>query len=279
MTFQIKLISKFVFIVSLSLLIFSCEKVIDIPLDESAQKVVIEASTSNFLGDSYVLLSRTATLYGQDVFEKVNNGTVIITDKNGVAVTFIEDGTNKGKYTHPTFVVTPNNAYILHVNIDGETYTAKSITQSSTVLDSIYTLKEENQGFSPGSGGNNGPPTDSINLVYMVYSDNVNESNQYRFNVYTNGKRNERINLIDDKISNGQVLDSKFFATYKSKDTVVVEMINLDKANYTYFKSLSNTSGGGPFSATPANPVTNLDNGALGYFGAYLKDTVSLIIP
>jgi hypothetical protein len=53
----------------------------------------------------------------------------------------------------------------------------------------------------------------------------------------------------------------------------------MDKPNYNYFFSLENASDGGPFSATPANPVTNIDNGALGYFGAYLKDTVGLIVP
>ena len=56
-------------------------------------------------------------------------------------------------------------------------------------------------------------------------------------------------------------------------------MVNIDKANYTYFYSLANTTNGGPFSATPANPVSNIDNGGLGYFGAYLKDTISIVIP
>jgi len=273
----LKLISKFVLVISISLSIFSCEKIIDIPVDESAQKVVIEAATSNLLGDSYVLLSKTATLYGQNIFKKVNNGTVKITDKNGVEVTFTEDGTDVGKYTHPTFVVTPNNTYTLQVNIEGKDYSAESSTQSTTVIDSIYVVKEPNNGFSPGGGGTN--ENDSINLVFLAYSDKVNEKNYYRFNVYTNGDRNKRMNITDDKVTNGQNINGPFFDSYESKDTVLVEMVNMDKANYTYFYSLANTSNGGPFSASPANPVTNLDNGALGYFGAYLKDTVSVIIP
>jgi len=273
----LKLISKFVLVISISLSIFSCEKIIDIPVDESAQKVVIEAATSNLLGDSYVLLSKTATLYGQNIFKKVNNGTVKITDKNGVEVTFTEDGTDVGKYTHTTFVVTPNNTYTLQVNIEGKDYSAESSTQSTTVIDSIYVVKEPNNGFSPGGGGTN--ENDSINLVFLAYSDKVNEKNYYRFNVYTNGDRNKRMNITDDKVTNEQNINGPFFDSYESKDTVLVEMVNMDKANYTYFYSLANTSNGGPFSASPANPVTNLDNGALGYFGAYLKDTVSVIIP
>jgi len=229
----LKLISKFVLVISISLSIFSCEKIIDIPVDESAQKVVIEAATSNLLGDSYVLLSKTATLYGQNIFKKVNNGTVKITDKNGVEDTFTEDGTDVGKYTHPTFVVTPNNTYTLQVNIEGKDYSAESSTQSTTVIDSIYVVKEPNNGFSPGGGGTN--ENDSINLVFLAYSDKVNEKNYYRFNVYTNGDRNKRMNITDDKVTNGQNINGPFFDSYESKDTVLVEMVNMDKANYTYF--------------------------------------------
>lgn len=277
MIIQLKSISKILFIFSLTLSIFSCEKVIDIPLNESAQKVVIEASASNLLGDSYVFLSRTATLYGQDIFEKVNNGTVKITDKDGVQTIFTEDGTGVGKYTHPTFIVTPNNEYVLQVTIDDQDYSASSTTQSLTEIAYVYSVKVPNEGFAPGGGptGQN----DSINLLFMAYSDNVNEKNYYRFNIYTNGERNKGVNITDDKVTNGQDIEGPFFYSYKSKDTVVVEMVNMDKANYTYFYSLANSSSGGPFSATPANPVSNIDNGALGYFGAYLKDTLSIIIP
>jgi len=276
MSIQLKSISKYLILLSLSLTIFSCEKVIDLPLEETGQKVVIEASTSNFLGDSYVLLSRTATLYGKDVFEKVNNGTVQITDKDGVTTVFSEDGTGKGRYIHPTFVVTPNNEYHLEVTIDGNTYSAKSSTQSLTNLNFIYTKRILNEGFTPGGQGIG---KDSLNLLFMGYSDNVNESNHYRFNIYTNEKRNKRINISDDKVSNGQEVSGPFFSSYEPGDSIRVEMINMDQANYTYFYSKANTSNSGPFSATPANPVSNIDNDALGYFGAYLKDTMSLVIP
>ena len=274
MNSQFKLISKITLILSLTLSLFSCEKIIDLPLNESEQKVVIEASVSNILEDSYILLSKTAILYGKDIFEKVNNGTVTITDKNNVKTVFTEDGTGVGRYTHPTFVATTNNSYLLQVTVDGETYTAESTTQSYTGLNFLLTLKQPNPGFNPDD-----TDKDSLNIIVTGYSDKVNETNYYRFNIYTNGELDNQLNLSDDKITNGQNIDFAFFNTFESKDTVLLEFVNMDKANYTYFISLANTLDNGPFSATPANPATNIDNGALGYFGAYIKDTMSVIIP
>lgn len=278
MKIQSILISKITLFLGLSLTVFACQKVIDIPVNESSQKVVIEAVTSNFLGDSYVLLSRTASLYGPNQFQKINNGTVEITDKNGNQVTFSEDGDGIGRYVHPTFIVQPNNEYLLEVTVDGKTYSAKSSTQSLTTLNSFITTKIANIGFLGGEGNSQ---NDSINTVEMSYTDNANEENYYRFNVYTNGEEEGRLNIVNDKITNGQEINGSpsFGETYDSKDTVLLELVNMDKANYTYFYSLRNTSSNGPFSATPANPVTNIENDALGYFGAYLKDTLSVIIP
>lgn len=270
MTFNSKTITQFTLIFSLLFSAYSCQKVIDIPIEETGQKVVIEASTSNLLGDSYVLLSRTIDLYGPSIFEKVNNGTVKIKDKNGTEVSFIEDGTNTGRYTHPTFVVTPNNEYTLSVIIDDTEYSAISSTQSQVLINEAYAFKDIN--FNPAI------KTDSAYYLSAAYSDNADEINYYRIISYTNGERTSE-NLFDDKILNGQTVDGIIDVQRDTALTVIIEMINMDKANFNYFYSLANASDGGPFSATPANPVTNISNGALGYFGAYLKDTVNLILP
>jgi len=268
---------KILFIITVSTFIFSCEKIIDLPLNDADQKVVIEAVTSDFVGDSYILVSKTGTVYEQSVFEKVNDATVTLTDKYGVTTTFTEDGNGIGRYINPAFVVTENNNYTLNINAAGLDFTGKTTTQTNTPLDFIYTDKIP-KSFTPGSGPN--AQVDSTNVLYFAFTDNVNESNYYRFKVYKNGKYTKELYLGDDKLINGEQFVSVFYGDeFDSDDTVVVEIQNIDKANYTYFYSLSNAQSDNPFSATPANPVSNIDNGALGYFGTYLKDTMSLIVP
>ena len=255
------------------LAIGSCEKVIDLPLNEADQKIVIEAVTSDFANDSYILISKTGTVYEQSVFEKVNDAIITVTDKNGVISNFTEDGTSTGRYVNPTFVVTENNDYLLSVKIGAEEFTSKYTTQTKAVLDFIYSEKIAHSSF----GGN---PADSSNVVYFAFTDNINETNYYRFKVYKNGDYTNELYLGDDKLINGEQFVNVFYADeFDSGDTVLVEMQNIDKANYTYFYSMSNAQSDNPFSATPANPVSNIDGGALGYYGAYLKDTMSLIVP
>ncbi len=65
----------------------------------------------------------------------------------------------------------------------------------------------------------------------------------------------------------------------RSKDTVMVEMRCIDKAVYDYFYSLDQISSTNGNSATPANPVSNILGGALGYFSAHTVRKVAAVIP
>lgn len=268
---------KKIFIIAIvALFTFSCEKVIDLPLNKADQKIVIEAVASNFQGESYVLLSKTGTVYEQSVFEKINNATITITDVNGVVSVFNEDGTSSGKYVNAAFVVEENNEYLLSVVADDETYTAKSETATMVPLDFLFAEKEAASLFGPGGGDGK----DSVNILYFGFVDNINETNFYRFRVSINGERTGDLYLGDDKLINGQDFIQPFYLTsFDDGDTVFVEMINMDKANYDYFYSMANAQDQSAFSATPANPVSNIESNSLGYFGAYLVDTMTIVIP
>jgi hypothetical protein len=51
----------------------------------------------------------------------------------------------------------------------------------------------------------------------------------------------------------------------------------VDKNVYDYFFTLSGVTGNNGFqTATPANPVSNISNGALGYFSAHTTQRVKV---
>jgi hypothetical protein len=253
--------------------VLSCEKVINIPLENADQKMVIEAPLSNLTDRSYILISKTGNVYEESNFEKVSGAIVTVTDKDNVVHTFLEDGVGTGKYIDTTFTVGENNIYKLKIVAEGQTFTSECVTQTLTTLNYVLPIKYETPQSTPQN-------PDSISLVFFSFNDNGNETNYYRFKVYKNGKYTKSLYLGDDKLINGETFEQPFFSdSFDSGDTVEVEMQNIDKANYTYFYSLSNAQSSGPFSATPANPVSNIDGGALGFFGCYLLDTASLIIP
>ncbi|HKO82838.1 MAG TPA: hypothetical protein VJU78_20670, partial [Chitinophagaceae bacterium] len=65
----------------------------------------------------------------------------------------------------------------------------------------------------------------------------------------------------------------------ESRDTVMLDMLCIDNVVYKYWYSVYQSATGNSQSASPANPVTNIVGGALGYFSAHTKQTKSVVVP
>ncbi len=61
-------------------------------------------------------------------------------------------------------------------------------------------------------------------------------------------------------------------------DTVKIELQTTGFNTYEYFRTVNDAIGGGGMGSTPYNPITNLDNDALGYFGAYNTSASEVVI-
>ena len=263
-----KLIFQFVAlaVVSFSL---SCEKVIDVPLNEADQEIVVEAIGRNFLGESYILISKSGSVYDNSDFEKLTDAIVTVTDQDEVETVFVHDPLNPGTYLAPTFVALPNSSYQLSVLTGGEVLSASGTTNSIPMIDSLNTIL-----IPPGFGSE-----DTTFLLFYNFVDNAAETNFYRVRAWVNGVADDNYYLGDDVLGNGQATSAPLFATeIKSKDTVQLELLSMDEDAYKYLTTLSSNLSSGAFGATPANPVTNIDN-AIGYFGVYMVDTMSIIMP
>jgi hypothetical protein len=94
-------------------------------------------------------------------------------------------------------------------------------------------------------------------------------------NIYTNGYLNDYY-LYQDNITDGQeILLDNFDIVFIQNDIVTIDLLTLDQATYEYLRTLDIicNSEDDEFVAsllpvTTFNPTTNIDNGALGYFGA-----------
>ena len=71
--------SKYLFLAYIILILSACEKVVVIDLNEANQQSVIEAEISSNKDGSFVTLSKTASYYGTDDFETIQNAVVTIT--------------------------------------------------------------------------------------------------------------------------------------------------------------------------------------------------------
>ena len=121
-------------------------------------------------------------------------------------------------------------------------------------------------------------------MVSCHFSDPEGARNFYRLKTYNvNDKTKAKISkeLYNDDVYNGNNVELRWNNDiYQLNDTVVVELYSLDENTYEYYKTLFPISGGSEMMSftTPANPNTNLSNGALGYFGAYAVSRDTIII-
>lgn len=260
-----------------SLVFTSCEKVIEIDLDDAEQKLVIEAEMSSLENQSYVKLSKSLGVSSTEQFEHVSNAAISISDDQGNTFNLIEETLNPGTYSVSGLKTEANRVYNLNVVADGQTYTATSASNTVPVLDSLS--------FVPTSGNGFGAPAGEAQnyLIFYHFNDPAGEENYYQFkitNLTDPTKESGTFYIVSDNLFNGQDYAAPFFADFaEAGDEVMVELISMDESNYRYLFTLANTLDTSPFSAAPANPASNLSNEALGYFGAFAVDTMYLTLP
>ncbi|MEZ4923237.1 MAG: DUF4249 domain-containing protein [Crocinitomicaceae bacterium] len=260
----------FIFIAGLLVFAFSCEKVIDIPLNEAEQRIVVEAVLFDVEDSSFIKLSKTGSVYDNSDFEKISGATVTVSDDQGNTFTFIEDPLTPGLYLDTTFIAQPYRTYDLSIIAAGETITATSTTYDDIQFDSLDYF------YQAGSFGN----PDSSYFVFFNFTDNGADKNFYRAVPVINGAKSGTYYLTDDKLFNGNNYRQPFFAEEMGHgDTLIAYIVSMDEANYTYLNTLSSNGGGGPFSPTPSNPVSNLEGNAIGFFGVFMTGYEQIIFP
>ncbi|MCH2233693.1 MAG: DUF4249 domain-containing protein [Crocinitomicaceae bacterium] len=253
----------------------ACEKEITIDVEDAPQQLVIEGVLNNYLGESYILISKSVNLYGGTNFEKVSGASVSVEDEAGIVYVFNEESGTPGRYVLPTFQALPNTTYDLMVTVDGETITSTSTSPSIPKLDSLPYLVNPPAGFGQ---------EDSTYFLFYVFTDDVTQENYYRVRPEINGDLDNNFYIGNDQLGNGEQVQAPFFATplvVGDSNNIKVTLSSFDEANYTYLFSWANAADQSPFSAVPSNPVTNLEGSenVVGYFGAFMLDTMTLYLP
>lgn len=245
----------------------SCEKVVDIDLKNAVSKVVIEGAVSNLTDTQRVLISRTVPFYDSNTFPGVSGAVVTITDEIGTVYTLRER--SPGVYSARRFRGVPGRVYRLKVISEGVEYAASSAMPRQVMIDSLgLSLTTFFQNEERG--------------IQVLYSDPPDVKNQFRFLLTVNGIKSKSAFAYNDDFNNGRIVSRElldFDLDIKSGDIVEVEMQCIDAAMYRYWSGLDQNESRGGASTTPANPVSNISNGALGYFSAHTQQKETMVIP
>lgn len=260
------------FIIVAALMFSSCTKIIELDLNTSDPQIVVDAHLSDDPTDkATVRLSKTVNFSATNTFPPLSSAVVFIKNRTTGEVDTLKE-TSAGLYRGSKLVGKVGHTYDLTIQTGGKTITASSTIPRKVSLDSISALKQSFFGNS------------NISLIPR-YVDPKGIGDNYRFIMSVNGKVLKDIFTFNDELSDGGLNGRPLFGgggedeAIKVGDTVTLEMQGIDAPNYLYFTSMAEGSGGpNSDSATPTNPVTNLNGAILGYFSAYStqKKTVTI---
>lgn len=247
----------------------ACKKVIQVDLNSVTPQIVIEGEVTNGPAPYYVRISRTVDFSTPNVFPTVTNAIVRLTDTtNGISDSMVQ--INPGLYRSVEVGGVQHHTYMLQVTVDGKQYTAISTMPGLVHLDSVT--------FAQNIGFDNKL---EINAV-AGFQDPQGLGNYYQFTEDVNGRPVPDIFVFEDRLSDGRFISYPLYndsAYLAPGDTLTLTMNCIDENIYNYFFTLMNVAGNNNFqSATPTNPVSNISNGALGYFSAHTTQRAGLVV-
>lgn len=254
-------IANKILVLVLLIVCISCEEVIQVDLQESEPRLVVEASIVWEKGSSgnYQIIKLTTTRpYFDADYSPAKDAIVKIISSAGDSYSFIEE--NPGIYVNTNFLPELNTEYKLTILYSNEEYSATEF------MIPVVNIEEVEQSLNGGFSG------DEIELK-AYYTDPPEVPNYYLFKFVL---EDISIQIYEDEFTNG----NRTFAYFSDEDLEIGDMVSFEiqgisERFYEYLFILSSQAGennGGPFQTQPTTVrgniinETNPDNFAFGYF-------------
>ena len=265
--------SKHYIAIILIVSLYSCKKTVVLNLNNAPSQIVIQGEVTDTVGNFTIHINQSVGFYADNIFPPVSGAIVKITDSTvGYSYGQLVE-TSPGTYTSSVEASgVYGDTYNLSVSVNGQIYTATSTMPLPVALDSV--TFEANISFGQ----------ERISAV-VNFQDPAGIRNYYQFIEYINGQQFTKNDfLFDDRLSDGRYISNILYTDssyFKAGDTLQIQMNCIDANVYNYFFQLSQSSGTGAFnsSASPANPTSNISNGALGYFSAHTTQSETMTVP
>ncbi len=289
------LLTALVFLFAIS----ACEKEIDVNLQETESKLVVEGviETNQF---AYVTLSKSSPYFAsvdENTFRKM-----FITD----ALVIVSDGTLSDTLSFDTIPFYPpfrfqghkikgqsNTTYSLRIEYNNQIYTSTTHLLEPIPIDSVKYQ------YRNGS--------DSLGMLRFYANDPINETNYYKISSLDNNVDfskeipvwvHPNHSVTDDRFFNGKLIEatlykgkdpmkppsyyedhSKDWWAFKMGDNITVKLSQLDYESFIFWRTTEQvvSTSDNPFAA-PTTVQTNIVPNALGTWTAYASSTKQVII-
>ncbi|MFY1046018.1 DUF4249 domain-containing protein [Chryseobacterium sp. GP-SGM7] len=256
-------------------LLHSCEKEIDLDLEDQSGQIVIEGNVTDQAGPYYVKITKSVAFTQTNQYPAIENAQIILSDNTGQTETLQYIG--NGRYQTSTFVGQSGRTYTLKIQAEGKEYISTSTMPEAVSFDGL-----DQDSFMVGG--------ETSYTLLPVFTDPPALGNRYLFSYTVNNYSKKFFSEFSDNVNNGMPNQRPLILPNDDGedsddikvtvgDTIHVEMQCIDQNVYTFYSALLQLSGGGPGGGiTPANPPSNISNGALGYFSAHTVRKKSVVI-
>lgn len=263
----------------------SCTEKIDVELDETYTRLIVEGNLTTDTMEHIFMLSKTSDYFSNQPAPRVTGATVRISDESGNSILLEEK--EEGVYKTPAdFFGIVNKKYDLRIDLQEE-IGGYSVYEGSSVLPPVAPIDSIGMEFTEQFG------EDGYWIVKLYATDPGGVENYYQFNIFRNGilmtDSLDKVSFVDDRLFDGNFtygIGVSYFDNslenqqFQIGDTVVMQMGGITKEHFTYMANVEEaTSYQNPlFGGPPANPIGNIDNGAFGYFSTYSTTYSSMIL-
>jgi hypothetical protein len=263
----------FLFIV---LMFFGCEETIQLDLTQSTPRIVIDGLVTTQENQQYVKISRSLNFYDVGIPELISNAIVQVSTDDGEVHPY--------KLSEPGIYLPEipfkgeiGKVYKLTVEIDNQTYESEEQLLKVTSIDSLGYRLNPNPDKGRIEKGH-------LYDLLMYFNEPKETKDNYFFKFYRNDSLAYN-NMNDIYVTSDDALGESISGYpspvyYSEKDTARMEMYSLSRNGYLFYSDLTNLlySDGGLFGPVPANPRSNISNGALGFFQVSDVSTSEVII-
>jgi hypothetical protein len=283
--------AKTFFISILTLTIFSgCETLLDFETPTGLNNITVETELTTELKPWEVRITESQAYSDLDSVGGVETALVIISDDQGFIDTLEHMGQGVYRSTGSRSCI-PGRIYSLSINYGGTLYEASDYCRQQYELDTVaaYFLPENNGFIRKGwyifeqadEWEEDGDyyewevyRNDTLldDFGYILDEDAFRESSFFNLNI----DRDDPLSGLDQGI-----LPRPFPLRFNPGDNVRVNQFCINKGYYDFLVELQRQQNntGGPFDSPPANPNSNISNGAYGYFAVKNVVKGSAVVP
>lgn len=282
---------------------YGCERDINLDLDDTEPKLVVDASIESNSAP-LVVLSRSLNYFNTLSTDALSNSferdaRIVIYNDNDSVILKEYSITNDSGYTFHYYTCDlsrpgeimlgkKGSSYTLNIQTkDGNSYTATttipllrktcdslwwqpSPDAEDTTLVVLYGLFSDPPGFGDYVRYFTSTNQEPFYPGYTsAFDDRVVDGTTYTFQIPKGFDRNDTLDLNNEN-----------FGFFEHGDTVMVKFTNIDLASYDFWRTweYAYQSNGNPFSS-PIKVLGNVSNGALGAFCGYAAQFREIIIP